>query len=243
MITCGIQRWRCPYLGTSDDPALTSRLEELRKRIEEANATIARVRVLARAGFATVDRKTYSTVASLHNHDLFRAGAFLVGSHAFGALVNGLGIKAVPYATEDVGIARSGRLALPELSPFIDLLRETGIQFFEVPALNRREHPTSFKEGGAPRWKVDLLVPSPGDDYPSISVPELKAYAKGLPFLRYLLGESQQVPLLALTEWSWYACRFPSAMRSTSSLSPSSEAGAASPQRISARPRCSSTPS
>ena len=185
------------YLGTSDDPALTSRLGELRKRIEEANATIARVRVLARAGFATVDRKTYSTVASLHNHDLFRAGAFLVGSHAFGALVNGLGIKAVPYATEDIDIARSERLALPELSPFIDLLRETGIQFFEVPALNRREHPTSFKEGGAPRWKVDLLVPSPGDDYPSISVPELKAYAKGLPFLRYLLGESQQVPLLS----------------------------------------------
>lgn len=185
------------YLGTSDDPALTSRLEDWRKRIEEANATIARVRVLARAGFATVDRKTYSTVASLHNHDLFRAGAFLVGSHAFGALVNGLGIKAVPYATEDVDIARPERLALPELSPFIDLLRETGIQFFEVPALNRREHPTSFKEGGASRLKVDLLVPSGGDDYPTIAVPELKAYAKGLPFLRYLLGASQQVPLLS----------------------------------------------
>ncbi|HET9388263.1 MAG TPA: GSU2403 family nucleotidyltransferase fold protein [Steroidobacteraceae bacterium] len=93
------------YLGRSDDAALKSRLEQWRRRIEEANATIARIRVLARAGFATVDRKTYSTIAS--------------------------------------------------------------------------------------------LFPSPGDDYPTIAIPELKAYAQGLPFLRYLLGESQQVPLLS----------------------------------------------
>jgi hypothetical protein len=30
-----------------------------------------------------------------------------------------------------------------------------------------------------------------------VEIPELKAYAKGLPYLRYLLGESQQVPLLS----------------------------------------------
>ena len=185
------------YLGKSDDPAVISGLEQWRKRIEEANATIARVRVLARAGFATVDRKTYSTIASLHNHGLFRAGAFLIGSHAFGTLLNGLGVKTVPYATADIDIARSERLALPELSPFLDLLRETGIQFFEVPALNRRGYPTSFKEGGGSRLKVDLLVPSPGAGYPTIAVPELEAYAKGLPFLRYLLGESQQAPVLS----------------------------------------------
>jgi hypothetical protein len=40
-------------------------------------------------------------------------------------------------------------------------------------------------------------VPSPGEGYPTIPVPELKAYAKGLPYLRYLLGESQQVPVLS----------------------------------------------
>jgi hypothetical protein len=155
------------------------------------------VRVLARAGFATVDRKTYSTLASLQNHGLFRAGVVLIGSHAFGALLNALGVKAVPYATEDIDIARSEPLALPELPPFLDVLRETGIEFFEVPALNRRQRPVSFKEGGRSRLKVDLLVPSPGGGYPTIPVPELRAYAKGLPFLRYLLGESQEVPVLS----------------------------------------------
>jgi hypothetical protein len=192
-----VGRRRETYLGTSHDPAVIASLGPLRNRIDEANATIGRVRVLARAGFATVDRKTYSTLASLHNHGLFRAGALLVGSHAFGALLNALGVKAVPYATEDVDIARSERLALPDLPAFVDMLRETGIEFFEVPALSRRQHATSFKEGGRSRLKVDLLVPSPGEGYPIYSVPELKAYAKGLPYLRYLLGESQEVPVLS----------------------------------------------
>ena len=168
------------YLGTTEDQAVIARLEPLRKRIEEANATIARVRVLARAGFATVDRKTYSTLASLHNHGLFRAGAVLIGSHAFGALLNALGVKTVPYATEDVDIARSEALALPQIPALIDMLR-----------------PTSFKEGGRSRLKIDLLVPSPGEGYPTIPVPELKAHAKGLPYLRYLLTDSQEVPVLS----------------------------------------------
>lgn len=185
------------YLGSNDDRTVIARLGPLRERIEEANATIARVRVLARAGFATVDRKTYSTLASLHNHGLFRAGAVLIGSHAFGALLNALGVKTVPYATEDVDIARPEALALAELPPFLDMLRETGIEFFEVPALNRRQHATSFKERGASRLKVDLLVPSPGEGYLTIAIPELKAHAQGLPYLRYLLAGSQEVPVLS----------------------------------------------
>jgi hypothetical protein len=151
------------YLGTNDDQGVIARLESLRKRIEEANATVARVRVLARAGFATVDRKTYATLASLHNHGLFRAGAVLIGSHAFGALLNALGARTVPYATEDLDIARSDALAVAGIPAFIDMLRERGIEFLEVPALNRRQPPTSFKEGGRSRLKVDLLAPSPGE--------------------------------------------------------------------------------
>jgi hypothetical protein len=185
------------YLGTNADQAVLARLESLRQQIEEANATITRVRVLARAGFATVDRKTYATLATLHNHGLFRAGAVLIGSHAFGALLNALGVKTVPYATEDVDIARAEALALPQTPAFIDMLRETGIEFVEVPALSRRQYPTSYKEGGRSRLKVDLLVPSTGEHYPTIAVPELKAHAKGLPYLRYLLGNSQEVPVLS----------------------------------------------
>jgi hypothetical protein len=185
------------YLGKVDDPDVQGRVEALRARIESANRTIAQVRILARAGFATVDRKAYSTLASLHNHGLFRAGALLIGSHAYGALLNALGVKAVAYTTEDVDIARREPLALPAVPPFLAMLRQTGIEFFEVPRLDCRAPSTSFAEPGGSRLRVDLLVPSRGDDYPTIPVPELKAHAKGLPYLAYLLGASQEVPILS----------------------------------------------
>jgi len=88
-------------------------------------------------------------------------------------------------------------LALPDVPAFLDMLRATGINFYEVPSLNRRIPATSFAEPGGARLRVDLLVPSTNDDYPTIPVPELKAHAKGLPYLAYLLGASQEVPVLS----------------------------------------------
>lgn len=193
----GVGRRKETYLGTTEEPGVAARVDALREKIAGATTTIARVRVLARSGFATVDRKTYSTVASLHNHGLFRAGALLIGSHAFGALLNALGVKAVAYRTEDVDIARREQLALSGVTPFLGMLRETGIEFFEVPALSRRGHSTSYAERGGSRLKVDLLVPSSDEGYRTVPVPELRAHAQGLPYLRYLLGSSQEVPLLS----------------------------------------------
>jgi hypothetical protein len=193
----GVGRRREDYLGTADDEVVLARIRDLRGKIEAVNATLARIRILARAGFATADRKTYSMLASLHNHGLFRAGALLIGSHAFGVLLNVLGVKAVAYATEDVDIARREQLALPGVPSFLKVLRETGIEFSQVPPLNHRGHPTSYAEPGGSRLRVDLLVPSPDDTYPTIPVPELSAYAQGLPYLRYLLSNSQEAPILS----------------------------------------------
>ena len=112
-------------------------------------------------------------------------------------MLNSLGVRAVPYATEDVDIARREALALPGIPAFLDILRETGIEFFAVPALDRRPASTSFAERGGSRLRVDLLVPSKSDEYPIVPVPELKAHAKGLPYLAFLLGASQEIPALS----------------------------------------------
>ena len=77
------------------------------------------------------------------------------------------------------------------------MLRSTGIDFYAVPTLDHRSPVTSFAEPGGARLRVDLLVPSTNDDYPTIPVPELKPHAKGLPYLAYLLGTSQEVPVLS----------------------------------------------
>ena len=185
------------YLGKTDDAEATAGVDELRAQMASANASIASVRLLARSGYAIVDKKAFFTLASLHNHGVFRAGGFLIGTHAYGALLNGLGVRAVPYATEDVDIARRERLALPEVPSFVEMLRASGVEFVEVPQLDRRAPAVSFKERGVSRFRVDLLVPSKDETYSVIPVAELKAHATGLPYLGYLLGPSQMLPILS----------------------------------------------
>ncbi len=173
--------------------------ERLREWVAEVKAMTADLRLLGREGFQLADSRSYATLASLHLHGLFQAGAVLVGSHAFGVLLNQLGIRAAAYATEDIDIARREALALPSVTErsFLDMLRESGIPFVEVPQLDAREPATSFKQRGRSRFHVDLLVHSPDNNFPVVAVPELQAHATGLPYLAYLLGATQFATLLS----------------------------------------------
>lgn len=101
--------------------------------------------------------------------------------------------------TEDVDIAREHQLALQNVPTggLLDILKETGISFVEVPALKHGAPSTSFKQAGAAGLHVDLLVPSSGTAFPVIAVPELKAHAMGLPFLGYLLRNTHMSTLLS----------------------------------------------
>jgi hypothetical protein len=185
--------------GPIGDAGADAKAEALREWIGEVKATAPELRLLGREGFQLADSRTYATLASLHLHGLFQAGAILVGSHAFGTLLNQLGVKAAAYATEDVDIARREALALPSLpeKSFLEMLRDSGIPFVEVPQLDVRLPSTSFKQRGRSRFHVDLLVPSRDESFPVVEVPELKAHATGLPYLGYLLGATQTATLLS----------------------------------------------
>ncbi|MBI3898418.1 MAG: hypothetical protein HY308_08995 [Gammaproteobacteria bacterium] len=190
------ERYLAGPTGSMDADAAA---DEIRTRIKELKEIARSLRMLGREGFCLADSKTYATLASLHNHGVFAAGGMLVGSHAYGVLLNRLGIRATAFATEDIDIARREALAfekLPEHS-FLDMLKDSGIPFVEVPSLDRKKPSTSFKQRGRSQFHVDLLVPSTNDDFPVVSVPELKAHATGLPYLSYLLTESQSATLLA----------------------------------------------
>lgn len=183
-------------VGGGDPDAAAQRM---RIRIAELKDIVPSLRMLGREGFSLVDPKTYATLASLHNHGVFSGGGVLIGSHAYGLLLNQLGARATAYATEDIDIARREALAFAKLPEqgFLEMLRESGIEFVEVPQLDRKLPPTSFKQRGRSRFHVDLLVPSPDETFPVLPVPELKAHATGLPYLKYLLGESQMAMLMA----------------------------------------------
>ena len=186
--------------GPIGDAAADATARALRDRIQAVAGAQKSIRLLAREGFKLADSKTYATVAVLGNHGLFRAGALLIGSHAYGAILNQLGVRAAQYSTRDVDIARNAALAFPAKpeSSFLDMLQDTGIAFAEVPGLNRKRPGTSFKEAGKSFFQVDLLVPATaGHVIDSVPVPELKAHATALPYLRFLLGESQEAVVLA----------------------------------------------
>ena len=187
------------YIGAVGDADAEAAAAALRERMAQTKETVGDIRMLSREGFAIADSKSYATLASLHNHRVFAAGAVLIGSHAFGALLNQLGIRAATYATEDIDIARREKLAFEEKpsASLLQMLQQSGIPFVEVPQLNVRQPSSSFKEKGKSRFHVDLLVPAAGEQQTLVAVPELQAHATGLPYLKYLLGIAQDLPILA----------------------------------------------
>ena len=190
------ERYLAGPVGAAEADA---KAEELRARILELKTLVPTFRMLGREGFSLVDTRTYATIAALHNRGVFSAGGMLIGSHAYGVLLNRLGVRVAAYVTDDVDIARREALAFEKL-PGPDLLatlNESGIEFVAVPGLDRKRPATSFKQRGKGTFHVDLLVPSRDETFPVVPVPELRAHATGLPYLGYLLAESQEGMIMA----------------------------------------------
>jgi len=180
-----------------------------RERIAEVSGLVPSLRLLAREGFSVLDSKSMAVISTLHNRGLFRAGASLIGSHAYGILLNKLGVRAAPYSTEDIDLARARPLefdAAPT-SNLLGILNESGLSFVEVAPPDRKAPSTSFKQRGRARLRLGLLVPARGREFPAVAVPELGAHATGLPYLDYVLEETQ--PAMAMARTGCCAVRVP----------------------------------
>lgn len=99
------------YLGTVA-AARPERIEELRAAIQLGKALAAGSSLLRVLGYQRADRKTAAVLAALFNRGLFEAGLVLVGSHAYGSLLNECGIMAPGYATRDIDVARPRPLSI-----------------------------------------------------------------------------------------------------------------------------------
>jgi hypothetical protein len=186
-------------LGPVGDVEADARKAALEARIATANQLAKDANMLRRQGYCSADNSTSVTLATLYNAGVFRTGAMLVGAHAYGALLNTLGVKPRRnYATEDIDIARYAPIQLAAIPDggLLEILRQTGLPFVEVPELDSRRPSTSYLQRGT-KLKVDLLVPSKDANYGSVRVPELKAHATTLPFLGFLLAEQLDSAILA----------------------------------------------
>ena len=185
--------------GPVGNPEAEAKANSLRESTGLLSSVTKSIRLLGREGFKIADSKTFATVVALRNNGLFDAGAMLIGSHAYGVLLNQLGVRAAAYATEDVDIARAASLAFqtPPSASFLEMLRQSGLDFVDIPQMDVSKPSASFKEAGKSLFHVDLLVPSSTENIGTLAVPELNAHATALPYLKYALGEHQEATLLA----------------------------------------------
>ncbi len=172
-----------------------------RKEAGEANAQIERLCAMLRQGGAmATDTPSARVISGLASAGVFRVGAVLVGTHAYIALGNVLGVRwESALRTQDIDLAAATvlRVAIPQAEADLPkALDALNMGFLPVPGLNPRAPETSFKVRGQ-QLRVDLLTPALGSrSGKPIPIPRLKAAAQPLELLDYLLEAPVAVPLL-----------------------------------------------
>jgi hypothetical protein len=184
------------YLGP-DSPALRSVADAHRsgKLVETAeDAGIAELCGMLRAARAMLlDSASARVVRALADAGVFELGGVLVGTHAFLAIGNVLGVRwGRGTRTQDVDIAapRNLSLVLPRLEADVpSVLDSLGMGFLPVPGLDPRRPSTSFKVRGR-ELRVDILTPlERGPERGPVRIPRLNLAATPLRFLGYLLDD------------------------------------------------------
>lgn len=174
-----------------------ARLEEIQAEIDLAKALMSGSSALRLFGYQRVERKTAAVLAAIFNNGLFQAGLTLVGSHAYGALLNEYGIAAPAYRTQDIDVARSQplQIALPADTDFQRILNDSGLEFVAVPGMPSRQPSASFKVPGLDALSVDVLVP--GETLGKVvAVAELRTHAQEVPLLDFLVEQPIQAIVL-----------------------------------------------
>jgi hypothetical protein len=192
------------YSVGADTPAVRAVIksyEERRPDAEEMEASIARVCAMLRQGGAlTTDTASAKVISGLASAGIFQMGGVLVGSHAFLALGNVLGVRwQSAMRTEDIDIAARPVLEIAVAETDADLpatLESLNMGFLPVPGLDSRKPETSFKVRGK-TLRVDLLTPARGrrDGLP-VRIPRFKASAQPLEFLDYVMESPVATPVI-----------------------------------------------
>lgn len=196
-------RTRQIYLGAESSELLAKIQQVESARIagtEDDSGRRELVRMLASGGMASERASVAGVITTLADASLFRAGAVLVGTQAFGCIANLLGVQFEQQSlrTADVDLAQ-GTISVGVGAMRTDLLEElraSDPRFVAVPELDSRQPSTSFKVRGRD-LRVDLLTPGARDGAKPIYLPHLNAAAQPLPGLSYLLEEKSDAALVA----------------------------------------------
>lgn len=181
------------FIGPASDVVA---LAAAREQIDFAEWLQERVVQLRKLGFQVADKGTARVLVELHNRDLFESGLVLVGSLAYMARLNELGVIATASRTRDIDVARPERLKLAATSEFLTTMKATNLPFVPVPGLPSHSPSTSVKLQGVDGLRVDVLAPGLRLGAP-VRAPEIAWHAQAVPHFGYLLEDPEQAAVLA----------------------------------------------
>lgn len=192
---------RQTYLGPDSD-ALREQIATFERAWRDARAHAeGREELVAalRGGHAAAPTAAEAKIlGALAHAGLFRAGAVIVGTHAFACLGNALGVRwdGLSMRTGDIDLAHDATVsvALAGEVPSADLerlIREpvSGVALWPIPGFDHRSASTSFRVHGTD-LRVDLVTPLRGRARGPVRIGALGASAMPLRFLDYLIEET-----------------------------------------------------
>ncbi len=203
----GVSGQREFYVGR-DDEAIRARLAEVNKQREslaDRAEGMTRLAAMLRIGGATVtDSLSARIIRGLEAAGVFRLGGVLIGTHAFVAIGNAMGVRwSSGLRTQDVDVAaiRSLGVGLPQspqlLANLPKALDALAMGFIPCVQVHSDRKPTTFVAPARDEWKVDFLTDSRGRDRTTpVPIPRLNVYAQPLEFMGFLLERSFEAIML-----------------------------------------------
>ena len=195
-----------------DDASTQALMDAYRHGRGAAESNIARITRLAamlrNGGIARTDSGSLKIIRGFANAGVFRMGGVLIGTHAFVAIGNTLGVR-WPSAmqTQDVdfgsfanspigiGIPQTPQ-TLADVPKAIDAL-EMG--FVPSVRLHSDSKPTTYIVPGK-ELRIDLVTSPQGPDREApVAIPRLGAYAQPLEFMDYLLQKTTDSAIVGNT--------------------------------------------
>ena len=195
---------RQAYVGPKSDAldAVVERFDSEREALREDRERIDELAAILRAGGAAVtDAASARVLSALADAGVFKLGGVLVGTHAFLALGNLLGVRwdGASARTEDVdiGVARVLEVAVPAVEADVPRAIESlEMGFLPVPGFSPKDASTSFKVRGR-GLRVDLVTP--GDRARTgrpVQVGRFHAAAAPVRYLELVLEETQPAAIV-----------------------------------------------
>lgn len=183
------------YVGrkTPELDRFVERFRQEHSAFEVDNEGMERICSMLRAGgIQIIDTASARVLRALEESGVFYLDGVLVGTHAFIAMGNMLGVKWERSAarTHDIDIAGlpTMEIALPYLEADIPkALKSLEMGFFPVPPFDNKRPSVSFSVRGH-SLRVDMLTPQrkPEDTAPVV-IPRFNTAAQPLMFLDYLI--------------------------------------------------------